>query len=739
MSDEVKALGHEHKAVTVDATCTEDGSITYTCHCGDTYTEVIPAAGHNYEAVVTEPTCTEAGFTTNTCAVCGHSYVSDEVKALGHKHKAVTVDATCTEDGSVTYICHCGDTYTEVIPAAGHNYEAVVTEPTCTEAGFTTSTCSVCGHSYVSEETAALGHSHDASVVEATCGKDGIITYTCDCGDVYTEVIPATGNHSYKAELVKPTCLTGGHTINTCGVCGHSYVSDETEALGHNHVALITEPTCTEPGFTTHTCSRCGDSYVDGNTAATGHIYDCKESGGYLIYICGFCGDSYTESVAWNELPKTYKLDTNGIDVGVDHKYIVVGANNNQALTLSNNNISATAVTINGDTVTLSNPSKHEFYFMSNSRESGSYLLTQDGKNSVYHMGGNIYYGNDNKGYWHFGSSSKGAYQLYDFDNYNWFLNYGYVWGNDAVSRFAVSSTARTVRLYKATTSFARLSGEVHQTWDHASGITENEILSRVQLQISNDGNNVSETMAATAGSISWDKTFSGYTAGTYTATVSYQGSKVGTITVTITGEHTFETTVVEPSCTEKGHTSYVCVDCGYEKTENEVNALGHDYSCVENSGNRVYTCRRCAHSYTESLRTFKKLSYLINEKDHVITMYNNGQHYAVSHADNKLSLVKVSVSDGMITSEITPDIVWSYSGNVMSYVSNNKTYYLYGDVNWSMWWNPTATLKISTSNSSSFAHYNNIGQLGSHYLCYSNGNVILSRNSSTVYCFVEQ
>ena len=39
-----------------------------------------------------------------------------------------------------------------------HQYEAVVTDPTCTEPGYTTYTCSVCGDSYVADETPALGH-----------------------------------------------------------------------------------------------------------------------------------------------------------------------------------------------------------------------------------------------------------------------------------------------------------------------------------------------------------------------------------------------------------------------------------------------------------------------------------------------------------------------------------------------------------------------------------------------------
>ena len=36
------------------------------------------------DGVVTPPTCTQAGFTTCTCAICGGTYVEDEIPALGH-------------------------------------------------------------------------------------------------------------------------------------------------------------------------------------------------------------------------------------------------------------------------------------------------------------------------------------------------------------------------------------------------------------------------------------------------------------------------------------------------------------------------------------------------------------------------------------------------------------------------------------------------------------------------------
>ena len=124
---------------TYDATCTEAGLMTYTCDCGDSYTEAIAPLGHSHESEITEPTCTEGGYTTYTCD-CGDSYVDNETAPLGHK---------------------C---------------DAEVTLPTCTEAGYTTCTCYICEYTYVTDETAPLGHEWQDATTEAPktctlCGK----------------------------------------------------------------------------------------------------------------------------------------------------------------------------------------------------------------------------------------------------------------------------------------------------------------------------------------------------------------------------------------------------------------------------------------------------------------------------------------------------------------------------------------------------------------------------------------
>ena len=113
---------HSYDKTTVDATCTETGLITYTCECGDSYTEDIPATGHSYDKTTVDATCTETGLITYTCE-CGSSY-TEVIKATGHSRDSKnTIDATCTQAGLIIYTCKCGATSTEVIKATGHNYE----------------------------------------------------------------------------------------------------------------------------------------------------------------------------------------------------------------------------------------------------------------------------------------------------------------------------------------------------------------------------------------------------------------------------------------------------------------------------------------------------------------------------------------------------------------------------------------------------------------------------------------
>lgn len=77
---------HEHcyaSEVTQEATCGAEGVKTFTCECGDSYTETISATGdHSWGAWIEtkEATTTEAGELTRTCATCGATETKETAK-----------------------------------------------------------------------------------------------------------------------------------------------------------------------------------------------------------------------------------------------------------------------------------------------------------------------------------------------------------------------------------------------------------------------------------------------------------------------------------------------------------------------------------------------------------------------------------------------------------------------------------------------------------------------------------
>ncbi|MBE6984700.1 MAG: hypothetical protein E7434_03625 [Ruminococcaceae bacterium] len=208
---EVDALGHTYESVVTAPTCTEIGFTTYTCAtCAASYTDdLIEANGHSYdEGVVTlEPTCVSEGVMTFTCH-CGDSY-TQAIAAEGHSMILKPyVAATCVDAGySEHYECSlCQLTFIDeageyplplkyfAISARGHNYKASVTAPTCTEGGYTAYACAACGDSYTADETAALGHSY----AYANNGENHTVT----CGNCDYN---ASEDHNY----VDGTCICG--------------------------------------------------------------------------------------------------------------------------------------------------------------------------------------------------------------------------------------------------------------------------------------------------------------------------------------------------------------------------------------------------------------------------------------------------------------------------------------------------------------------------------------------------
>lgn len=147
------------------ATCTQDGSKTLRCSCGDTEVESIPKLGHKYgKWEVSKPaTEQEEGLKTRKCSNCGeqqvepieklkpntntnsnntvsdknNNTVKNEVETP-HTHSFTQEDVskrkepTCKDEGSKIMKCSCGETEIVKIPVTeSHKYES--------------GKCSICG------------------------------------------------------------------------------------------------------------------------------------------------------------------------------------------------------------------------------------------------------------------------------------------------------------------------------------------------------------------------------------------------------------------------------------------------------------------------------------------------------------------------------------------------------------------------------------------------------------------
>lgn len=125
--EEKPAPEHKHEytaSLTTNPTCTEEGVMTYTCSCGDSYTEAYPKLEHQYESAVTkEPNCAVEGEMTYTCTLCGDSY-TEPIEVIAHTPGAAqtTVEPTCTKEGEKVVKCTvCGAVIsTESIPMTEH-------------------------------------------------------------------------------------------------------------------------------------------------------------------------------------------------------------------------------------------------------------------------------------------------------------------------------------------------------------------------------------------------------------------------------------------------------------------------------------------------------------------------------------------------------------------------------------------------------------------------------------------
>lgn len=122
--------------VTVKATCSKEGTKTYTCtKCKETKTESIAKTNHDFELKQANElchveTCQKMGCYAKQCKNCGYIETYVDTPMLSHNRDDVRrYEATCGQNGKVEYyctMCH-GKQGEEILPATGqHTWVTVV-------------------------------------------------------------------------------------------------------------------------------------------------------------------------------------------------------------------------------------------------------------------------------------------------------------------------------------------------------------------------------------------------------------------------------------------------------------------------------------------------------------------------------------------------------------------------------------------------------------------------------------
>ena len=410
--------------------------------------------------------------------------------------------------------------------------------------------------------------SHDyrqTASTAATCTEAGSVTYTCaDCGDSYTETVPALG-HNYAA------ADDAGDTIYTCTRCGEQH----SELLPREYVSVKT-------GKTTEAYTLEGEqtfTHTGDATIARGELTVVQGTGTKVSYsasasasVPGYTDGGYncvasklidgdTSTYYWSTSSQTSGMYAR-VDLGAEVRFDAVQISapaHGDYCTNANVQLSAdgrTWTTI-GTFTSSRSTAVTKTYAVPSSVESFRYIQVA----------------------------------LTTARNYWWQLS-EIAWGSYDGATFTRAAASGTVQTGTAPMTEVRFTGVAAGTTYYVIGGT------RYVIEVEADHVHSYQEVSRTAATCTEDgvTTYRCETCGdTYTETTPATG-------------HSYTAAVTAPTCTEKGYTTYTCTACGDHYTANEVAALGHDYAettvpatCTEN-GSVTHTCTRCGNSYTETL-----------------------------------------------------------------------------------------------------------------------------------------
>ena len=558
------AQSHDyHQTASTAATCTEAGSVTYTCaDCGDSYTETVPALGHDYAAA------DDAGDTIYTCTRCGEQHS----ELLPREYVSVKTGKTTeayTLDGEQSFT-HTGD-------AAIARGELTVVQGTGTKVPYSASaSASVSGYTDGGYNCVAskLIDGDTSTYYWSTSSQTSGMYARVDLGaevrfDAVQISAPAHGDYCTNANV---QLSSDGRTWTTIGTFTSSRstavtktyaVPSSVESFRYIQVALTTARNywwqLSEIAWGSYdgaTFTRAAASgTVQTGTAPMTEVRFTGVAAGTTYYVIG--GTRYV------------------IEVEADHVHSYQEVSRT-APTCTEDGVTTYRCETCGDTYTETTPATGHSYTAAvtapTCTEKGYTTYTCTACGDHYTANEVAALGHDYKAVVTSPTCTERGYTTYTCkrcgDHYT--ADEVAALGHD----YKVVVTAPTCTEKGYTTYTCATCGDTY---------TADEVAA-----LGHDYKAVVTSPTCTE---------KGYT--TYTCTTcgdTYTADEVAAL------GHDYEAVVTAPTCTEDGYTTYTCRNCGDRRTGHVVGALGHSYECTENGSDRIYTCTRCGDTYTEAI-----------------------------------------------------------------------------------------------------------------------------------------
>ena len=346
-----------------------------------------------------------------------------------------------------------------------------------------------------------------------------------------------------------------------------SKIIDSLVFTDHVYKGVVTEPTCLAEGYTTYTCVSCKNSYIGDKVAALSHKYSTKSvpptctSKGYTTYTCTVCGCSY---------------DGDYVDV-IAHSYNKVVT----APTCTEKGYTTYTCKVCGD--------NHIGDYVDVIAHSYNKVVTKPTCTE--------------KGYTTYTCKVCGDNHIGDYVDV---IAHSY---NKVV-------TAPTCTEKGYTTYTCKVCGDSY-VGDRVNetGHSYNTVVTEPTCTTGgyttyictvcgdNHADNYTDPLGHIFGAWIITREPTEEAEGEKEHTCASCGIKE-TASVPVLGHtHKYVSSVVEPTCTDKGYTIYKCA-CGDSYTEDYVNAAGHSYSktvtapTCTSKGYTTYTCTVCGYSY---------------------------------------------------------------------------------------------------------------------------------------------